>query len=71
MLTPSEQATVMRLSKLLVTTTLRNRRKVKSGESTARMSAASIRLAEDRLRDFLKNVGRGAAPIRSKLNEPQ
>jgi hypothetical protein len=57
MLTPDEQAEILKLSKQLVTMTLRCRTRVKSGMTTSRLAFAHIHAAEDRLKEYLKEAG--------------
>lgn len=57
MLTTTEQSDILKLVKHLVRTTLCNKTKVKSGMTTARLASASVRAAEDRLKDYLKEAG--------------
>lgn len=57
MLTATEQSDILKLTRRLVTATLRGKREVKSGMTTARLAAASVRAAEDRLKDYLKEAG--------------
>jgi hypothetical protein len=57
MLTADEQSDILKLVKRLVSATLCNKTKVKSGMTTARLASANVRAAEDRLKDYLKEAG--------------
>lgn len=57
MLTSTEQNEIVKLAKVLVSTTLRNKTLEKRGMTTQRLALASTRAAEDRLREYLKEAG--------------
>ena len=57
MLTSTEQAEIFKLAKRLASATVRNRAQAKRGVSTTRMAFANIKVAEDKLREYLKEAG--------------